>query len=86
MFFRSLFYERTVLAHLERVQQLPPHVQAEIAMRVSNFIEQARSVSDEFLVRFAHAAREELTQAVDKRGEVRHGSAMGCTGNLRGMV
>jgi hypothetical protein len=27
MFFRSLFYERTILGHLERVEQLPPDVQ-----------------------------------------------------------
>jgi len=31
MFFRSLFYERTVLRHMERVEQLPAEVQAEIA-------------------------------------------------------
>ena len=47
MFLRSLFYERTVLSHLERVRQLPPEAQAEIAMRVSNFIELARPVSDD---------------------------------------
>jgi hypothetical protein len=29
MFFRSLFYERTILSHLERVEQLPAEVQAE---------------------------------------------------------
>jgi hypothetical protein len=36
MFFRSLFYERTILKHLERVEQLPAEVQTEIAMRVGN--------------------------------------------------
>ena len=33
MFLRSLFYERTVLMHLERVRKLPVEVQIEIAMR-----------------------------------------------------
>jgi hypothetical protein len=59
MFFRSLFYERTVLRHLERVEQLPAEVQAEIAMRVGNLIELARPVSDALLERFAEIARQE---------------------------
>jgi hypothetical protein len=66
MFFRSLFYERTVLNHLQKVRQLPPGVQAEIAMRVSNFIELARPVSDDLLSRFAQVAREEQQRAVDQ--------------------
>ena len=53
MFFRSLFYERTVLSHLERVEQLPAEVCTEIAMRVGNLIELARPVSDALLERFA---------------------------------
>lgn len=32
----------------------------------AHFIDQARSVSDEFLVRFAQVAREELTHALEK--------------------
>jgi hypothetical protein len=44
MFFRSL-YERTVLRHLERVEQLPAEVQAQIAMRVGNLIELARALA-----------------------------------------
>jgi len=69
MFLRSLFYERTVLTHLERVRQLPVQVQTDIAVRVSNFIEQARTVSDELLERFAHAAREEQQRAVQQGGK-----------------
>jgi hypothetical protein len=65
MFLRSLFYERTVLTYLERVRQLPPEAQAEIAMRVSNFIELARPVSDNLLSRFAQVAREEQERAVE---------------------
>jgi len=49
MFFRSLFYERTILLHLEKVEQLPSEVQAEIAMRVGNLIELARPVNDALL-------------------------------------
>jgi hypothetical protein len=63
MFFRSLFYERTVLAHLGRVRQLPPEAQAEIALRVRNFLELARPVSDDFLSRFAQVARDEQQRA-----------------------
>ena len=63
MFFRSLFYERTVLRHLERVRQLPVEAQTDIAVRVSNFIEQARTVSDERLEPFAQVAREEQQRA-----------------------
>ena len=66
MFLRSLFYERTVLSHLERVRQLPPEAQAEIAMRVSNFIELARPVSDDLLSRFAQVGREEQQRAVEQ--------------------
>ena len=58
MFFRSLFYERTVLRHLERVEQLPAEVQAQIAMRVGKLIELARPVSDALLERFAEIARQ----------------------------
>ena len=64
MFFRSLFYERTVLRHLERVEQLPAEVQAQIAMRVGNLIELARPVSDALLERFAEIARQEQLLAV----------------------
>ena len=66
MFLRSLFYETTVLSHLERVRQLPPEAQAELAMRVSNFIELARPVSDDLLSRFAQVAREEQQRAVEQ--------------------
>jgi hypothetical protein len=59
MFFRSLFYERTILRHLERLEQLPTEVQTEIAMRVGNLIELARPVSDALLERFAQVVRQE---------------------------
>jgi len=66
MFFRSLFYERTILRHLERVEQLPAEVQAEIAMRVGNLIELARAVSDALLKRFAEVVRQEQLIAVEQ--------------------
>jgi len=64
MFFRSLFYERTILSHLERVEQLPADVQTEIAMRVGNLIELARPVGNALLERFADIARQEQVLAV----------------------
>ena len=39
MFFRSLFWERTVLSLLEKVRKLPPSVQADIAKRVGDCIQ-----------------------------------------------
>src|SRR5687767_10040179 len=47
MFFRSFFYERTVLSLLEKVQRLPPNVQAEIAARLGKYINLARTAKDE---------------------------------------
>jgi hypothetical protein len=65
MFFRSLFWERTVLSLLQKVQQLPSNVQAEIATRVSNYINLARTASDEAsLARFATAAVEEREKVI----------------------
>jgi hypothetical protein len=64
MFFRSLFYERTILRHLERVEQLPAEVQTEIAMRVGNLIELGSPVGDALLERFAEIARQEQLLAV----------------------
>jgi hypothetical protein len=64
MFFRSLFYERTILRHLERVEQLPAELQTEIAMRVGNLVELARPVGDALLERFAEIARQEQLLAV----------------------
>jgi hypothetical protein len=65
MFFRSFFYERDVLMHLERVRKLPAEVQAEIAMRVSNFIELARTADLELLQRFVKVARDEQQRAIE---------------------
>jgi hypothetical protein len=64
MFFRSLFYERTILRHLERVEQLPADVQTEIAMRVGSLVELARPVGDALLEWFAEIARQEQLLAV----------------------
>ena len=66
MFFRSLFYERTILRHLEKVEQLPFEVQAEIAVRVGNLIEMARPVSHAQLERFAEVVRQEQQLAVEQ--------------------
>lgn len=60
MFLRSLFYERTVLSLLEKVERLPLHDQAEIASKVSNYIHEAKKADDDaVLKRFANAARNE---------------------------
>jgi hypothetical protein len=66
MFFRSLFYERTVLRHLERVEQLPAEVQTEIARRVGNLINLATPVSNALLERFAEIVRQEQLLAVQE--------------------
>ncbi len=43
LFLRSLFWERTVLSVLERVERLPTNVQGEIATRVGKYINLAQS-------------------------------------------
>jgi hypothetical protein len=65
MFVRSLFWERTVLALLERVQQLPSNVQAEIANRVGGYIDIADAAGDErSLEQFAAAAVKEREEVI----------------------
>jgi hypothetical protein len=65
MFFRSLFYERTVLSLVEKVEQLPLHVQAEIATRLSNYINQAKTAGDELpLDRFLATAAQERERVI----------------------
>ena len=65
MFVRSLFWERTVLSLLEKVQGLPSNVQDEIARRVGGYIDIADATGDECtLERFAAAAVEEREQII----------------------
>jgi hypothetical protein len=65
MFFRSLFWERTVLSLLEKVQQLPANVQTEIAKRVGSYIDIASMTHEEgSLERFATAAVEERQRVI----------------------
>ena len=87
MFFRSLFYERTVLSLLEKVQRLPPNVQAEIAARVGKYINLARTAKDEAsLARVATAAAQERDKVIAQGAKFPSGPTMGCTGACRGMV
>ena len=65
MFVRSLFWERTVLSLLEKVQLLPSNVQDEIASRVGGYIDIADATGDECtLEQFAAAAVEEREQVI----------------------
>jgi hypothetical protein len=65
MFVRSLFWERTVLSLLEKVQHLPSNVQSEIANRVGGYIEIADATGDErTLEQFAAAAVKEREQVI----------------------
>ena len=65
MFFRSLFWERTVLSLLEKVQELPPNVQADIANRVGGYIAIASTTHEAgSLERFAAAAVEEQGKVI----------------------
>jgi hypothetical protein len=58
-------YQTMVLSHLHEVQQLPEPVRAEIAARVSSFIQIAKAANDEtLLATFASAAMEEQAKAV----------------------
>jgi hypothetical protein len=65
MFVRSLFWERTVLSLLEKVQGLPSNVQIEIARRVGGYIDIADATGDECtLEEFAAAAVKEREQVI----------------------
>jgi len=67
MFFRSLFWERTVLSLLEKVQRLPANVQAEIAKSVGSFIDIASTTREEgSLERLAAAAVEERGKVISQ--------------------
>ena len=55
--FRSRFWERTVLSVLEKVERLQPNVQSEIATRVGKYINFALTARDDAtLTRFIEAA------------------------------
>jgi hypothetical protein len=65
MFFRSLFWERTVLSLLEKVQRLPSNVQSEIAGRVGGYIDIVDATGDECsLEQFAAAAVKEREKVI----------------------
>ena len=86
MFFRSLFYERTILRHLERVEQLPAEVQTEIATRVGNLVELARLVGDALLERAGEIARQEQLLAVKGGAKSDTDPQWAAPAILRGMV
>jgi len=57
MFFRSLFWERTALSLVEKVQRLPPNVQAEFSTRVGSYIDIASTArAEDSLERFVKIA------------------------------
>jgi hypothetical protein len=54
-----------VLSHLEKVEQLPPKVQADIALRVGTCLKLARAAKTKtFLASLAAAAMEEQAKAI----------------------
>jgi hypothetical protein len=72
LFFRSLFWERTVLSVLEKVKRLPPNVQGEVAARVGTFINLARSASDDAaLTRFIETAAGERAKIIEQGAKPR---------------
>ena len=66
--FRSLFWERTVLGVLEKMERLPANVQGEIAARLGNYINLARTATDDAaLTRFIDAAAAERAKIIEQR-------------------
>lgn len=64
---RSLSWERTVLSVLERVKRLPANLQGEIAARVGNYINLARTATDTAaLTGFIEAAAAERAQIIEQ--------------------
>ena len=65
--FRSQYWERTVLSLLGKVERLPLNVQADIATRVGEYVNLARTAQDDAtLIRFMEAAAEERTKVVQR--------------------
>jgi hypothetical protein len=61
----SISYAESVLSHLEKVQELPVNVQADIARRVDSYIKIARAAKDEAIVAtLASSAMEEQAKAI----------------------
>jgi hypothetical protein len=61
----SSSYGESVLSHLEKVQELPAEVQAQIAGGVDNYIKFARTAKDNaLLARIASMAMEEQAKAI----------------------
>jgi hypothetical protein len=60
-------YEKMVLSHLEKVEQLPPDVQADIAKRVGIYLKLASAAkTDELLAALAAGAMQEQAKAIGK--------------------
>jgi hypothetical protein len=60
-------YEKMVLSHLEKVEQLPPEVQADIAKRVGIYLKLASAAkTDELLAALAAGAMQEQAKAIGK--------------------
>jgi hypothetical protein len=66
----SFSYGETVLSHLEKVQELPAEVQADIARRVDTYIILGRAVKDEALLeQLASSAMEDQAKAIGQGGD-----------------
>ena len=60
-------YEKMVLSHLEKVGQLPPEVQADIAKRVRIYLKLASAAkTDEVLAALAAGAMQEQAKAIGR--------------------
>jgi len=67
LYFRSVLWERTVLAVLEKVERLPPNIQSEIATRVGKYINFARTTRDDAtMTRFIEAAAGERAKVAQE--------------------
>jgi hypothetical protein len=65
--FRSLFWERAVFSLLAKVERLPPNLQNEIATRVGEYINLARTARDDAtLTRFIEAAARERAKVAQE--------------------
>jgi hypothetical protein len=65
--FRSLFWEKAVFSLLAKVERLPPNLQNEIATRVGEYINLARTAKDDAtLTRFIEAAAGERAKVAQE--------------------
>lgn len=70
MFIHSLVWERTVLSLLEKLKALAPNVRIEIAARVGNYIDLAKTLSDDASLALRHGCGRGAAEGTRQRSKI----------------